>query len=120
MLDQLVISLSRSKTTATTYTVTLGGTATNGVDYLLNIPLLVTFQPGDTVLKFPILPISDTELEGTETIMITISKDFGCGPVVFQTLSLELKDDADVLINGGVDTIFVCPGGTAQSKRPGR
>ncbi|TNE64500.1 MAG: T9SS type B sorting domain-containing protein [Bacteroidetes bacterium] len=117
--DQLIIRLSQPKTTAASYTVTIGGSATQGMDYLLNIPSVITFPPGDSVLTFPIIPLTDTLLEGTETITISLSNDFGCGTVVFQTLTLELKDNAEVLINAGADTLFVCSGGTAQLEATG-
>ncbi|MBK9336959.1 MAG: choice-of-anchor L domain-containing protein [Lewinellaceae bacterium] len=117
--DQLVIRLNKPKDKAVSYTITLGGSATQGVDYLLNIPAVITFQPGDTVLAFPIIPLADALTEGTETITITLSNDFGCGTVVFQTLTLELLDDAEVVVNGGADTIYVCPLGTAQLEAAG-
>ncbi|MEQ1745779.1 MAG: choice-of-anchor L domain-containing protein [Saprospiraceae bacterium] len=112
--DELIVRLSQPKNKAVSYTITIGGTATPGVDYTLNIPDTITFQPGDTMLAFPIIPLTDGLPEGTETITITLSNDFGCGSVVFQTLRLELRDDADVVINSGADTVYVCPGGTAQ------
>lgn len=112
--DQLVIRLSKPKTKAVSYTITVGGSAQQGVDYTLNIPAVITFQPGDTALTFPIIPLADGLPEGTETITISLSNDFGCGTVVFQTLTLELRDNAEVVVNGGVDTVYVCPGGTAQ------
>ncbi|MFN0015834.1 MAG: choice-of-anchor L domain-containing protein [Saprospiraceae bacterium] len=112
--DELIVRLSKPKTKTVSYTITIGGTATPGTDYALNIPATIVFQPGDTELAFPIIPLPDGLSEGTETITITLSNDFGCGSVVFQTLTLELRDDADVAINSGADTVYVCPGGTAQ------
>lgn len=117
--DQIVIRLSKAKTKAVSYTVTVGGTATQGVDYLLNIPAVVTFQPGDTLLSFPIVPIADGETEGTETVTINISNDFGCGNVVYETVTVNLNDNAEVSINGGADTLFICAGGTAQLEASG-
>lgn len=117
--DQIVIRLNKAKTKAASYTITVGGTATPGVDYLLNIPAVITFQPGDTVLTFPILPVSDSEIEGSETITISISNDYGCGSVVFETLTANLNDDAEVVINAGADTLYVCAGGTAQLEASG-
>jgi gliding motility-associated-like protein len=117
--DQIVIRLSKAKTKAASYTITVGGTATPGVDYVLNIPAVITFQPGDTVLTFPILPIADNEFEGAETITISISNDYGCGSVVFETLTANLNDNAEVVVNGGADTLYVCAGGTAQLEATG-
>lgn len=117
--DQLFIRLSEAKDKAASFTVTIGGTATPGVDYILNIPPVVTFQPGDTVLSFPILPLADGLPEGAETIVISISNNFGCGDVVYKTITINLNDNADVSINGGADTLFVCAGGTAQLEASG-
>jgi hypothetical protein len=70
--DTLFISLSKPPTVATTFNISLGGTATVGVDYLLNIPPSITFPPGQTTLAFPIIPLADALIEGTESILINI------------------------------------------------
>ncbi|MCC6463175.1 MAG: choice-of-anchor L domain-containing protein [Saprospiraceae bacterium] len=118
-LDQLVITLSKPKSAATTYSIDIGGTATQGLDYLLNIPPVITFEAGDTLLSFPIQPLTDNLPEGTETITISISTNFGCGTVVFETIHLEIKDNAEVLVNAGADTVYVCAGGTVQLEATG-
>ncbi len=56
---------------------TLGGTATNGVDYLL-LPGFVTFDPGMTEKNVTIYPLVDNILEGDETVIISLV-DTGCG-----------------------------------------
>lgn len=116
--DAVVISIPKPLDEATSYTVTLGGTATLGVDYTLSIPGVITFQPGQTELSFPINPISDVLVEGTETITIQLTNDFGCGPVILKTLVIEIKDQAEVNVVGG-DTLFVCAGGTLQLQGEG-
>jgi len=100
------------------YTVTIGGTATQGTDYTLTIPNIITFQPGETELSFPISPISDIIPEGTETITIQLSNDFGCGAVILKTLVIEIKEKAEVNVLGG-DTLFVCAGSTLQLQAKG-
>lgn len=100
------------------YTVTIGGTATQGTDYTLTIPNIITFQPGETELSFPISPISDVIPEGTETITIQLSNDFGCGAVILKTLVIEIKEKAEVNVLGG-DTLFVCAGSTLQLQAKG-
>ncbi|MFM8489245.1 MAG: choice-of-anchor L domain-containing protein, partial [Bacteroidota bacterium] len=52
--DTLFITLNKLPTVATSFNVTLGGTATQDEDYELNIPPAITFQPGQQTLAFPI------------------------------------------------------------------
>lgn len=111
--DQLIISLSEPLEEESSFFVTVGGTATLGLDYLLTIPNLIVFPAGVTQLSFPITPITDALVEGTETITITLSNNFGCGTVVYQTLTIEIKDNVEVNVTGG-DTLFVCAGNTLQ------
>lgn len=111
--DQLKISLNQPIDKTLSFQVSIGGTATLGVDYLLNMPNVVTFVPGNTQLLFPIVPIADNLNEGTETITITLSNNFGCGTVIYKVLTVELKDDAEVQVVGG-DTLIVCSGATYQ------
>lgn len=116
--DFIVFTIPKPLSEPSSYTVTIGGTATLGSDYTLNIPDVITFPPGETELSFPISPISDALSEGTETITIQLSNDFGCGPVILKTLVIEIKDKAEVNILGG-DTLFVCAGATLQLKVKG-
>ncbi len=117
--DQIVIRLTRPKAVAASFTVTIGGTAKPGEDYLLNLPPVITFQPGDTAFYFPIIPLNDTLTEGQETITISLSHNFGCDNVVFQTITLLLNDQPNVSINQESDTLYVCAGGTIQLEASG-
>ncbi len=112
--DLLTISLSEPPTEVTSFLVTIGGTATLGVDYILNLPNIITFQPGQSQLSFPIIPVADALIEGTETITISLSNNFGCGTVIYKTLTVNLEDDVNVFVNAGADTLFVCAGATLQ------
>jgi gliding motility-associated-like protein len=116
--NQVIISIPEPLAEPTSYVVTIGGTATQGIDYTTNIPTIITFQPGQTQLPFTITPISDLLSEGTETITIQLSNDYGCGTVILKTLVIELKDKAEVNVLGG-DTLFVCAGGTLQLQAKG-
>lgn len=111
--DTLFITLSKPPLVATTFNISLGGTATSGLDYQLNIPPSITFQPGQYTLAFPIIPIADALAEGTETILINISRNYGCGEVILKTLYAELKDGVEVVVSGG-DTLKVCKGDFVQ------
>lgn len=116
--DQLVISLSQPFDQPTSFIVTVGGTATLGADYTLSIPPIITFPAGQTTLSFPIVPLPDALMEGTETITISLSNNFGCGTVVYKTLTVELADNVTVDVVGG-DTLFVCAGSTLQLQAEG-
>lgn len=116
--DQLIISLSEPLEEPSSFVVTVGGTATLGVDYTLTIPNMITFPAGETSLSFPIAPIPDALEEGTETITITLSNNFGCGTVVYKTLTIDLRDNVLVEVTGG-DTLFVCAGNTLQLEAEG-
>ena len=116
--DTLFINLSKAPTVATTFNITLGGTAILGLDYQLNIPPDIIFQAGQTTLAFPIIPLADALPEGTETILINISRDYGCGPVLLKTLVAEIKDGVEVLVSGS-DTLKVCKGDFVQLQASG-
>lgn len=106
--DQVTISLNNPLEDPVTYTVVVGGTAIRDVDYILDLPGSITIQPGQTVLSFPIQPLSDMIDEATETIVISLTNNFGCGTVVYTTLTIELRDELNIEVQGGVDTALVC------------
>ncbi len=116
--DTLFINLSAVPTVATTFNITLGGTAIQGLDYILDIPPSITFLPGQTTLAFPIIPLADALVEGTETILINISRNYGCGEVVLKTLFAEIRDNIEVVVSGG-DTLTVCKGDFLQLQASG-
>ena len=67
------LSRSGSKWAAPiTVTFTLTGTATNGTDYA-NVPLTVTFARGDDRVNVVVRPTADTDAEGTETVVLTLT-----------------------------------------------
>jgi gliding motility-associated-like protein len=117
-LDRVIFKLFEAKDKSATYTIKVGGTATRDVDYQLVLPNTITFQPGETTLSFPITPLPDNLQEGTETITISVSANFGCGEVVFSTLNLRLNDNAQVEITGA-DTVYACVGGLVQLEATG-
>ncbi len=117
--DGLNVELSNVLDQAATYRVVVGGTATRDVDYTLNIPDTVVFQPGQTDLSFIIAPLNDNLAEDTETITISLTNNFGCGEVVYTTLTIELRDQLVVDIQPDADTVFVCQGSNAQLRAEG-
>jgi gliding motility-associated-like protein len=108
--DYLIISLANPLPQATTFITSIGGTATLGVDYVLNLPATITFPAGVTELTFPIFPLNDALVEGTETIKISLSSNFGCGSILQKEITINLEDNVVVSVNGGQDEVFVCSG----------
>ncbi len=54
----------------------IGGTATAGVDYYPPLPTQIIYQPGDTVMTYPLTVPYDAD--GLETITITITQNIVC------------------------------------------
>jgi len=100
------------------YYVNLSGTAEHDLDYTTTLPDSIIFQPGQTSLTFTLTQLTDNLTESTETIVIALSNNFGCGPVVLDTLEVELRDQIDVKIAGS-DTLHVCLGQTVQVEASG-
>jgi gliding motility-associated-like protein len=117
--DELVISLSQPATDTTYFTVNISGTAIFGVDYILTLPAQIVLLPGQQSVSFPFFPIADNIPEGTETVILELSNDFGCGSVVYKTIVVNIEDNVLVSVNAGADTIFVCAGSTLQLEASG-
>ena len=59
-----------------TVDIVIGGTATGGADYFPAFPTQLIYQPGDTLLPWPInVPL---DADGLETITITITQNIVC------------------------------------------
>ena len=104
------VRLQRSGNISQTLTVpiTVGGTATNGIDYT-NIPNSVTFPAGQNIVEFTIAAFADGITEGLETILIQFTITDACGNVSQLPLTLRIKDVQPVGVtidNPGVQ----CPG----------
>jgi gliding motility-associated-like protein len=108
--DSLVVRLVNPQTNPVNFNVVIGGSATLGTDYLTDVPNTVTFAPGETVVKFPITVLSDVIDEDDELITVTLIQDFGCGATTVAELEITLRDEIEVLINGGVDNLVYCAG----------
>lgn len=106
--DTVYVGLNSPLTDTVSYQVRIGGTATPGVDYILDIPSSITFLPGQTSVGFPIVALSDTLQETPETIELSLINNFGCGEVTYTSLTIELRDQLDVQISESSDTIRQC------------
>ncbi|MCB9344129.1 MAG: choice-of-anchor L domain-containing protein [Lewinellaceae bacterium] len=116
--DTLFITIDKVPLVATSFNITLGGTATLGLDYILTIPPVITFQPGQQTLAFPIIPVADPIPEGVETLIISLSRDYGCGEVTLKELFIDIYDNVNVEVDGG-DTLKVCKGDFLQLNATG-
>ena len=76
--DAGTFTVSRSGSTAQALTVyyTLAGTAQNGVDYQ-TLPGSVTIPTGASSTTITVTPIDDNQLEGDETVVVTLSSSTG-------------------------------------------
>ena len=55
-----------------TVSLTIGGTASNGADYN-TIPNTVSFADGQDTVSVPVLAVNDTQVEGDETVVVSIT-----------------------------------------------
>lgn len=110
--DTLYVGLNSPLSDTISYQVRIGGTATPGEDYTLDIPATITFLPGETSLGFPISTLTDGIDEETETIELSLTNNFGCGEVTYTTINIELQDKLDVEIQGTADTLIQCQDST--------
>ncbi|PSR12265.1 MAG: hypothetical protein DA408_05155 [Bacteroidetes bacterium] len=107
--DEIVFRMDNPPGAAVAYNVVLGGTATLGLDYTLALPPQLTFAPGTNEIVFPVSVLTDlNDQEGTETVTIMLTRDFGCGLVILAELEIELRDRLRVDINTGQDTVRLC------------
>src|SRR6266545_4647100 len=76
--DNGVIRFHRTGDTSQAIQVnwTFSGTAVNGVDYM-ELPTTSTFPAGLTDADLPIRPIDDSEVEGDETVIVTLTPGTG-------------------------------------------
>ena len=115
----MVVKLSQAINDTLSFNVQVEGTATQGTDYTLNIPSVITFAPGLTQLNFPLFPINDAIAEGDETIIINLFKNYGCGQLKVASLTVIIRDKAVVSINAGIDTAVICKDGQVRLQAVG-
>jgi gliding motility-associated-like protein len=85
------------------------GTATRNSDYTSTLPDSIIFAPGETTKTYTINQLIDNIKENTETIVVYLSNNFGCGTVILDSLVIELRDlvVVDILTK---DTLNLCQG----------
>ncbi|MEM8584245.1 MAG: choice-of-anchor L domain-containing protein [Bacteroidota bacterium] len=108
--DSIVITWNNTGNNEQAFQVNISGTATEGEDYLLEIPDTIVFPPGETTFIYPITILTDGIVEGTEDLMISLAANFGCGDVDAAAFTAIIEDAAQVDILGDLDTFRVCAG----------
>lgn len=117
--DTLYVGLNSPLTDTISYEVRIGGTASPGEDYTLDIPSTITFLPGQTSLGFPISALTDGVEEGPEYIELSLTNNFGCGEVIYTTITIDLRDKLEVEIQATGDTLVHCQDSTLQLQAGG-
>ncbi len=113
--DVITIQLNNPLDEPQNYSVIVSGTATRDIDYILDMPDVVTIPAGETELSFSIIPITDLINEGEETIIISLTNDFGCGSIDLENIIVKILDKPLLSINLGADTALVCSADTSNS-----
>lgn len=75
--------------------VSIGGTATNGVDYDL-LPDTIIFLPGETEITLPFSAYQDGTFEGLESVIISITQVLNNGDTVVSTGTIYINDNQNV------------------------
>lgn len=105
----LTIQVENPLQTSVTFPLTIGGTASPGVDYE-SLPASVTIQAGQTVVNLPITIISDAVAEsGGETINISYTQLTCSGPLVTTQTFTILDPPAPLTIAPIAPFNYLCP-----------
>lgn len=101
--SRVKINLNRPAATTLSLPITYSGTATPGIDYVA-LPNAITFQTGEIEKILEILPVLDTNIEPTETIIISVNNTI-CNNTIANSVKILLKDS--IGFYASKDT-FVC------------
>lgn len=97
--------------TALTVTYTIGGTATNGVDFVDQngnpLGTSVTFPQGEDTVIVSIYPVADNQTEPDESIVITAYTISPCGAILTTTGIIWISDEPNIVIDES-DTLLLC------------
>jgi gliding motility-associated-like protein len=91
-------------TTADTVTITISGSAVNGIDYIDMVEEWI-IPIGSNSVEIPLNPITDDITEGTETVTIQYTYQNSCGEI-------DIQDYIDMTLD--LEEEFICPGQNAQ------
>ncbi len=113
--DQIKLDFIRSLTdtaNATSYTVTIGGSAVNGIDYT-TLSSTINFPVGEDTVSYILNPLADANVEAMENVSITISNITVCGLVTSVTYNFYIEDTPPIVVTASNDTT-ICPGVSAS------
>ena len=98
----LVAALDAPSATPVTVNYTVGGSATPGSDFVL-APATLTFAPGETFRKLPLVLIADGVTELSETIVVSLTSPTGAelGSITQHTVTLVDNNAAAVNVTVG-------------------
>ncbi len=95
----------------------LGGTATNGDDYV-GLPGSLTFADGESTVDVPVTPIDDNEVEGDEDVVVTLVDEAAYDPdPVNATGKITIKEDDVAPLSITAVTTVSCTTLTAAQRR---
>ncbi|MEM6396274.1 MAG: choice-of-anchor L domain-containing protein [Bacteroidota bacterium] len=109
-IDSVVFTWINTGVNDQEFDVTISGTATEGEDYILDVPDTLTFPPGEFTFSFPITILTDGITEGSEEIRIDLRANFGCGDVAAASFTVRIEDAVEIDILGDLDTFTLCDG----------
>lgn len=91
-----------------TLNIQIGGTATNGVDYL---PIATSYNLGsDSMLVIQISPIVDGIVEPLETVIISFFLINNCGDTTFFNYTVYIRDSSPMVVTGMPADVNLCAG----------
>jgi len=93
-----------------TFSLSYGGSASNGVDYT-SLPSTITFPAGQTTQSLNILSIYDLLAEGTESLSVTITYSGDCGQNQTETITLWIVDQTPLTLNLLDQVVVDCSNG---------
>ncbi len=100
----VTFNMDAPQSNPTTITFTIGGSATNGVDYT-TIPTSVTIPAGATSTTLTIHPVQDALTEGDETVQLIVSTP----PCGYDTVVVTIQDNPEMAVTVNPD-MTICSG----------
>lgn len=91
------------------YTLSVGGTATNGIDYGPALPILLVFAAGQDSLSYCINALADGTGEAVETVLVSINISGVCN--LTANTALYIAEAPPLLLTTSNDTILNCTTG---------
>jgi gliding motility-associated-like protein len=92
-------------------TLTVSGSASNGLDYG-EIPNIVTFAAGENSVSFPINAETDTYLESPEDVVVLFAYQNSCGNAVSESIEIQILDYQPLEIDLE-EEVELCPESTS-------